>query len=218
MSLNQTDKLKIWEIACLLSNKPDADKIDHLMKELRATCQGYYIKYEGSLFSGIEKKPLERGPTKPIVKVIDGKQTVVGHEAVFFEKKYFSGFDALLSKDEVQKYLELFNQWPLVQGVPLSNWWKNNDNQSLAHIKWFRDIWNKEGMPKGSKFFEALKKYNGEDNSPVLDWYLTGQDGAGIKLKYAGGKESHYSKKQIQKLPCRFTNEIKQQKNLSSKN
>lgn len=133
-NLDEVNELAIWEVACLMHKDPDVDKINFLMKKLRAGCQDLYIVCEGSPSPGLEKKPLEDAPTKPIIKMINGKLTVVDNEALFFTKKPITGFEAILTKDVVQQYLESRNQWPLEKGVLLSKWFNDGGKSSVdAH-------------------------------------------------------------------------------------
>lgn len=46
---------------------------------------------------------------------------------------------------------------------------------------WLRETWINEGMPEGSDFFKALKKYVKQPKSPIIDHWTTSAKGAGFK-------------------------------------
>lgn len=72
--------------------------------------------------------------------------------------------------------------------------------------KWFRETWVAEGMPNGTPFFEALKKYVNQPTSPITEHYTTGSKGAGIRWS-TGSASNKMTKKSIQTMVSNFKNQ-----------
>ncbi|MBK8817328.1 MAG: hypothetical protein IPN42_18320 [Methylococcaceae bacterium] len=83
------------------------------------------------------------------------------------------------------------------------------------YTSWLREIWVKEKRPTGAPFFYALKKYKGQPESLVIEWWHTSPNGQGVKLKTNTGTID-LPKSQIQKIASKFKSKEKKQKNLSS--
>lgn len=80
---------------------------------------------------------------------------------------------------------------------------QGNNNNERDLTKWFRETWEKEGNPTGTPFFNALKKYVMQDNSPIREHYTTGPNGAGIRWT-TGSATNNMTKKNIQTMASNF--------------
>lgn len=72
--------------------------------------------------------------------------------------------------------------------------------------KWLRETWNQEGKPKGTVFFNSLKKYVNKTGSPIVEHYTTSKKGAGIRWN-TGSAINSMAKKTIQNKPSIFEKE-----------
>lgn len=93
---------------------------------------------------------------------------------------------------------------------------QNNGQETIKKIrnerdltKWMRETWIREGKPKGSAFFDALKKYTDTTkypDSPIRAHFTTGPKGAGIRWT-TGNATNYMTKKNIQTMASRFKSE-----------
>jgi hypothetical protein len=111
---------------------------------------------------------------------------------------------------------------PIPQGGPLFYWLERectqaNPNQPKTAIekkskiqreltKWMRETWIKEGMPEGTAFFDALKKYVNQPNSPIREHYTSSKNGPGIRWK-TGSATNTMTIKAIQNKVSAFKQE-----------
>lgn len=83
----------------------------------------------------------------------------------------------------------------------------SNDNPKKEKelTRWLRETWINEGKPKGTAFFNVLKKYKGQKGSPIIDHYSSGK-GAGIKWETSAGNSGDMTKKTILNKVSTFKN------------
>jgi len=102
--------------------------------------------------------------------------------------------DALIALTKSTESKE--SQAPATKGVDQSS-----GERDLT--KWFRETWKIEGCLNGTAFFNLLKKYVNQPNSPIREHYTTGPKGAGIRWT-TGSASNNMTKKNIQTMVSKF--------------
>ena len=110
---------------------------------------------------------------------------------------------SLADVDEIQKWQQVLEVKTESEGTG------NNGKKERDLTKWMRETWIKEGKPEGTAFFDALKKYEMQPNSPIREHYTISSDGAGIRW-ITGSATNNMTKKRIQTKVSEFKKELQQ--------
>ena len=113
--------------------------------------------------------------------------------------------DEIISKEKWEAYLKERgtdnNKLDSERGLTSSN----NSKNERELTRWLRETWINEGKPKGTAFFNVLKKYKGQKGSPIIDHYSSGK-GAGIKWETSAGNSGDMTRKTILNKVSTFKN------------
>jgi hypothetical protein len=128
-----------------------------------------------------------------------------------------------IHRDDFKQWLERQGGFDVIKDCLLINWWTGNeitpatDPASVKNetggktgkrdlTRWLKETWINEGKPEGTDFFDALKKYAGENGSPIVEHFTTSKKGAGFRWS-TGSATNYRYKKAIQNMVSGFKKE-----------